>query len=550
MQRRWGPLRKQTAVVVTSILAAASYLVVSQGSAPGAGVPFPGPGSHFSGFSTGANVHVDAIRTAANGPVVADAEVAFSGAATDSTGFAPGGVHNEENFAVVPTAGKGELDSAGKEAYGKGSPLEAGLGTGLPNDDENQIVLPGTRAEAASFPAARNDGDPVASPTDSGDVDRSLLEITQAEPLLYARALFGHGRAAFSETQCVTDGNLSEGRSQVAEAQVLGTNENPATADLDAPLVDVNSNFFGTKRGAADTQSFTYLVRDPTDNTYGLTTETRMTFAPIGLLQTNPAAPPPVFVEILGEWVFRATATGKAGGARVTYEVEGLSNDPDPAVVRIYLGATNAAAVPTIEIKRSQLFTPTGINVDIPPGLGGPKLLSLTLGEDIRAISDPNVLPDPASQPTQTPDGTLASGAADVIRIAVLNANSLNPAGPQLAGIRVGHLEARAQVPAGGIACPVPPAPTTTTTRGATTTTTAGAATTTTAAGATTTTTAAGATTTTTGAPGATTTTEPGGNNNNAATTTTVATEVQGQRFTRGQSPPAQPVTAQPRYTG
>ena len=76
---------------------------------------------------------------------------------------------------------------------------------------------------------------------------------------------------------------------------------------------------FGDTRNEADSRSFTYLASNG-DGTYGLATETHMTFAPISLLQTDPAAPPPVVIEILGEWVFRAVATGKPGGSSITLQ--------------------------------------------------------------------------------------------------------------------------------------------------------------------------------------------------------------------------------------
>jgi hypothetical protein len=540
-------VRKKTALFTVWMLALGAYVIVSQSSAPGAALPA------FSGYSTGTNIHADVLRTAAGGPTVADAEVAFSGAAVNSTGFTAGGVHNEEDIAVVPTPGVPDaaLDSAGKESFGKGTGLEVGVGTNLPNDDLNQVVL-GGRAEAASQPATRSDGLAPASATDSGQVNTNLVDVTQASPLLYLQALHGDAQARFNENLCIKDGRLSEGMGRVAKAQLVDAAANPATPALDSPLVSANSEFFGSSRGVAQSRSFTQLVPN-LDGTYGLSTETHMTFAPIALLQSSAALPAPIVVEVLGEWIFRAVATGKNGGADVTYEVAGLSNDPDPAVVRVYLAPTDANALPAIEIKRSQLFGASGINVPIPGG-PGPQLLNLTLGEDIRAISAPGNLPDPASQPTEAVNGTVASGAADVIRLDLINAGPLNP-GPRVANVRVGHLEAQAQVPAGGIVCPTPPTPTTTTTTaapGATTTTTAapGATTTTTAApGATTTTTAApGATTTTTAAPGATTTTTaaPG-----STTSTTVAgTAVQGVQFTRSPSPAAEPVTVQPSFTG
>jgi hypothetical protein len=172
-----------------------------------------------------------------------------------------------------------------------------------------------------------------------------------------------------------------------------------------------------------------------------------MTFAPISLLQTDPNTPGPIVVEILGEWVFRTVATGKPGGAKVSYEVLGPSDDPDTPVIRIYLGPANKDAVPTVEIKRGQLFTPTGIDVPALP------LLGLTIGEDPRGIdADPSDGVDATTAPAVAADGTSVSAAADVIRLDALAAGG----GTQVAGLRVGHMEGGATVPAGGFKCTIP----------------------------------------------------------------------------------------------
>ena len=538
-------MRKTVALFTVWALAIGGFIVIGQSSSSGAPLPA------FSGYSTGSNIHADVLRAGAAGPVIADADVASSAAAVDSEGFDAGGIHNEENFAVVPSAGTGSVDSAGKESYGRGSGVEVGLATDLPNDDLNQII-PGGIAEAGAQPAERSDADPVLSDTDTGLVESQLAEITEADPLLYAQLLEGQARARFDETQCLTTGNLSEGRGQTAKAQLVDADSAGDGGDLDSPLVNASGDFFGSGgRGVSQTWSMSYLT-DNLDGTYGLATETHMTFAPVGLLQTSNDAPPPVFVEVLGEWIFRAVATGKTDGAEVTYEVVPPTDDPDPTLVRIYLGPPDNAATPTIAIRKSQLFGDEGIDIAIPPGPLGPKLLSLTIGEDIRAISPTNVLPDPTSNPTETGNGTLASGAADVIRISAINPDAGLPDGPEVANVRIGHFEARAQVPVGGIDCPDPPAVTTTTGAGGTTTTTQAGATTTTApggGGSTTTTAPGGGGSTTTTAPGgggSTTTTAPGA----TTTTSTIPTSVAGVNITRSASPPADPVTAQPRFTG
>ena len=446
-------MRKQAALFVVWMVAAAAFVVLGPSPAPGAPVGTVLGEADFSGYAHGTNLHADALTVgAAPGPSIADAEAAFSGAAVDSMGFDATGVHNEEDIAVVPTPGAADVlvDSAGKETYGKGSGLEVGLATNLPNDDLNQIVL-GGRAEAGAEPPERSDADPIASETDTGLVQTDLLEVP-GSPLIYAQALLGEARAQWSTTNCIlgegADGFLSYGRGQAAKAQLIDASADDSTDDLDAPLVDASSDFFGTPgRAVADTQSFSYLVRNANDGTFGLATETHMTFAPIALLRTDPLNPAPIVIEILGEWVFRAVATGQPGGATIQYEVLGVSESPDTPVIRIYLGPGGPDDPPTIEIKRGDLFGETGIHVPALP------IADLIIGEDPRAISAPNVDPDPTSSPTEAANGTLASGAADLIRLKLLDADPLT-AGPQAVDLRVGHLEARAEVPAGGINCP------------------------------------------------------------------------------------------------
>jgi hypothetical protein len=100
-------VRKNVALFTVWALAIGGFIVVSQSSSQGAPLPA------FSGYSTGSNIHADALRAGAAGPNIADVDVASSAAAVDSEGFDPGGIHNEENFAVVPTAGTGGVNSAG-----------------------------------------------------------------------------------------------------------------------------------------------------------------------------------------------------------------------------------------------------------------------------------------------------------------------------------------------------------------------------------------------------------------------------------------------------
>ena len=70
-----------------------------------------------------------------------------------------------------------------------------------------------------------------------------------------------------------------------------------------------------TDRAAVQAKSFLHLVPNG-DGTFGLQSETHETFAPITLFKNTANE---LRIELLGEWVLRATATGKLGGASITY---------------------------------------------------------------------------------------------------------------------------------------------------------------------------------------------------------------------------------------
>ena len=74
-------MRKQAALFIVWTVAAAAFVVLSPSPAPGAPIGVLMGDAEFSGFAHGTNVHADVLTTGAAGPVIADAEVAFSGAA-------------------------------------------------------------------------------------------------------------------------------------------------------------------------------------------------------------------------------------------------------------------------------------------------------------------------------------------------------------------------------------------------------------------------------------------------------------------------------------
>src|SRR5947199_7240849 len=119
--------------------------VFTPGPATAQGAAFPGVAS-FNGYSNGTAVHADVLQVP-GAPRLVDGEVAFSGGATN-TGGPAAGVNNEMDEPVATS-------QAGKNAYGRGSGAEIGLGTQVPSSaaDANQIILAGL-AEAAAPPTS------------------------------------------------------------------------------------------------------------------------------------------------------------------------------------------------------------------------------------------------------------------------------------------------------------------------------------------------------------------------------------------------------------
>src|SRR5436305_4692880 len=138
-------MKKSFAVLATWAMALASVIVLIT---PGAKAAAFTGGNQFSGYSTGTLVHADLLQFGGLGAPVGrlvNADVGFSGAAADTTGLA-NPVNNEMQNAVSPALPT-------KNSHGRGSGLEVGIGTSVPNNpDANQAILAGL-AEAAAPPS-------------------------------------------------------------------------------------------------------------------------------------------------------------------------------------------------------------------------------------------------------------------------------------------------------------------------------------------------------------------------------------------------------------
>ncbi|MBV9041687.1 MAG: hypothetical protein JOZ68_11825, partial [Acidimicrobiia bacterium] len=430
-------MKKSFAVLAawaTAVVAIVAVVIPSAKAAP----VFTGT-NQFSGYSTGTVVHADLLQFGSLGAPVdrlVNTDVAFSGAAANTNGLG-NPVNNEFQNAVSPA-------QSTKDSYGRGSGLELGLATSLPNNPNlNQLVLAGLAQASAppSTPLVTKEVGPIP-----------------ANPLLYASLLRGQAEANFDPSACVTDPtNVSFGLGDAADVQLLNTGAANPDGTMQKPVVSTDIGT-PTDRAVSQAQSFMHLVPNG-DGTFGLVSETHETVAPITLFKGTANE---IRIELLGEWVLKATATGKIGGASVTYAPAG-NPTPTTPLVRITTAASPNANVLTAQ----QLFGAGGLHIPASP------LADIWIGEPARAIGDNSANP---AGPTTALDGTAASGAVDVVRVKLLIPDPAS----HLADVRIGHMEADASVPSGGVACPAAatttsssaPSSTTSTTSGPTSTTT------------------------------------------------------------------------------
>lgn len=391
-------------------------------------IPVPG----YSGYATGATLHVTGLDAGLTGPRLADVELAFSGAASDSDGFGPSAIQNEMQVEIQNAA-------AGLGSTGRGSGAEVGLGSNLPSQDRD-LVLSG-EANAVAAPNSGLVTEEIAAP---------------AGPLLYASLLRGQAVANFDDNPCDNGfvNPLGFGLGYSDDAQLVDTGAGNPDGSLSNPVLATDDP--APDRGMSQSISRVYAIPNGNPGRFGLVSEVRETFAPIFLSRgTGLPTDPGIVIELLGEWIFRTTATGLAGGSTIDYTVVDS------------LGAQPSNSTPIIRISMDGGLTYTNILFQDVFGGGGiaplppNPLLNLAIGEAPRAISAPGAPPVFGSAPTAAADGTATAAAVDVVRLSLLQ----DPLLPLSTGadIRVGHFEASVAVPQGGFECVDP---TTTTSEG------------------------------------------------------------------------------------
>ncbi len=401
----------------------------------------------FSGYSTGTGVFVDLLKDLQPALELANVNAAFSGAAADTSGLKQ--IDNEMSHAVVPA----DIETASKtpitlfNSYGRGSGLEVGLGTTVPNNpDLNQLILAGLAEQAASPPTPPG----TAEPGD-GSVHHTVGPVP-GDPLAYADLLTGQAKAQYSTPQCIVDPeNISFGRGDVAQVELINT----AMGPLAEPLGDPSSEpLVSTTRGqptenaVSSAKSRVHLVPNGTSTTnFGLMSETSEDIAPVTLFKGTANE---VTIEVAGEWSLQALATGDESTSSLHYGPTFDGAPPGPTMPLITI--TPPGSAPQIVLKTQDLFGPSAApqHIFIPPGPVGPYLAEISIGEDPRAIGDDH---------NDTPDApiitdTEVSGAVDVVRITLLGELQLPT--DHVAEIRIGHMESKSVVPSGGVNCPGP----------------------------------------------------------------------------------------------
>jgi uncharacterized repeat protein (TIGR01451 family) len=427
-------MRKSRFLLATLLLAAAGLGFVPSTPA-GAQVPFFT--ADFSGYATGSAVHVGAIQVGQTGPLVANVDEAFSSATVASKGSktipafgpnaAPNTIVSETNNVAQPTLPNTQLDAEikGDKSYARGSGIEVGLLNNLPIDN-NDLILQG-KAQASAPP--------------SSQLIRKQVGPVAANPVAYASLLRGQSVARWNADGCILGEPISEGLGYAADAQLVNTGSSNEDGTFAKPVAAADAP--NPERAVSSSVSRTRLVpQTGADNkllgpAFGLMTEVRETIAPTTFFkdQANEFT-----VEILGEWALKAVATG-VGGATGNWVFYGpLGTSPETPVVRIIQGDS------ITQLTTQDVLGDAGLTV------GVPGVAEIAIGEDPRKIGG-----NAASKPDLAADGTSAAAAVDIVRVTILEArDDKGNVTRAAADFRLGHMEARAKVPSGGIACPLP----------------------------------------------------------------------------------------------
>ena len=377
--------------------------------------------------AVGAVVHAEGVEQPELGAPesvrLVDADAAFSAAVHDADGL-PTQQTTEFGGTSQPTQTADGTAVEGTNAYGRGFGLDVSVGQ--EGQQDGQLTLAGL-SEAVAPPSSElvvNEVGPVP-----------------ADPVAYATTLRGEAQALYEEGNVCPSlgGDISYGRGLAADLQLIDQDGAPDGEQddetLEQPLLSGAAD--DPERAVSSSLSHTFLAPqvdadgNPVGTDLAVVAETRQTIAPVTLFAGTENE---VTVELLGEWVLRAVATGVPGTAHVHYGPGEVS--PETPVLRIIQSDSTETLLTT-----QQLFGEEGQVIDASP------LVRLVVGENPRAIGGAA-----DTEPQVAADGTSASAAVDVLRLQVASQEGTG----EVSELRLGHMEVAAAVPSGGISCDLP----------------------------------------------------------------------------------------------
>jgi len=236
-------------------------------------------------------------------------------------------------------------------------------------------------------------------------------------PLVYASLSRGNAMSKWNADSCVLGDDIARGYGYVADAQVLETGTSNPDGSFQNPLVAADTG--PNTRDVVQSISRQTLVPNA-DGTFGLRSQVATTLVPVTLFKGTPTE---LTIVGAGDWLLTGVATGIPGKSTVTVTPPGDSNSPSTPLLRIIQGG-----LPDTILTLQDLLGDAGLTIPIP------------------GVADIGL----ADNLTQTiaADGTSVSASMDIVRVVLVDG--------AVANIRLGHSAIRAQVPAGGIDCPIP----------------------------------------------------------------------------------------------
>ncbi|MBA2609445.1 MAG: hypothetical protein H0U92_10925 [Actinobacteria bacterium] len=236
-------------------------------------------------------------------------------------------------------------------------------------------------------------------------------------PLVYASLSRGYAFARYNTDTCVLGSDLAGSYGYVADANVIETGTSNEDGSFQMPLVAADTG--PNTRDVVQSLARETLVPN-SDGTFGLQSQVVTQLAPITLFKGTPDE---LTILVAGDFVLTATATGIPGKSTVTYRPANAEADPTLPIITVIQGGVESQV-----LTFQDLLGDAGLSIPIP------------------GVADISIAEPPVQ--TISADGTTVAATADVVRIVLLDGS--------LANIRIGHAAVKAQVPAGGITCPIP----------------------------------------------------------------------------------------------